>query len=345
MTVSAERLPRRADGLGQERRGPTARAAARACVRRRDAEIEHRTGVDIAYIFEREGEAGFRRARGRRHRRALTAPRWRRARDRRWRRARSRRRASACASGGRVVYLRTSVDQQLTRTRHGSHRPLLAQPRSPRHARAADGRARTALRGHGHSHGRHRRPQGQDRGSCSTRLPADASATTRPRDRAMSVHRRALRPCGIALGERSYPISIGTGLLDDTAAVLAQHDPGPRRAGRDQRDGRRRCTSSGCATALAGKRRAARDLLPDGEQYKTLASARADLRRARRGAPEPRCLRRRARRRAWSATWRVSPPPVTSAASTSCRCRRRCWHRSIHPSAARRASTIPAART
>jgi len=29
---------------------------------------------------------------------------------------------------GRVVYLRTSVNQQLMRTRHSSHRPLLANP-------------------------------------------------------------------------------------------------------------------------------------------------------------------------------------------------------------------------
>jgi shikimate kinase len=88
-----------------------------------DTELESRTGVDIAYIFEREGEAGF-RIRERevldelslRHRIVLATgggavldP------DTR---ARLRQR-------GRVVYLRASIDQQLSRTRHGTHRPLL----------------------------------------------------------------------------------------------------------------------------------------------------------------------------------------------------------------------------
>jgi shikimate kinase len=88
-----------------------------------DAEIESRTGVDIPYIFEREGEAGF-RAREREVLEALTQ----RAgvllatgggaildpEARQWLRSR-----------GCVVYLRTSVAQQLARTRRGDQRPLL----------------------------------------------------------------------------------------------------------------------------------------------------------------------------------------------------------------------------
>lgn len=88
-----------------------------------DAEIEARTGVDISFIFEKEGEAGFRR-REREVIEALTAldgivlatgggavldP---ANRDR-------------LASRGLVVYLEASVDQQLERTRASSHRPLL----------------------------------------------------------------------------------------------------------------------------------------------------------------------------------------------------------------------------
>lgn len=90
-----------------------------------DDEIESRTGVDIPYIFEKEGEEGFRR------REAkviddLTA------RD-----------GIVLATGGGaildadnrshlgargfVIYLRTSVDQQLTRTARGRDRPLLAK--------------------------------------------------------------------------------------------------------------------------------------------------------------------------------------------------------------------------
>jgi shikimate kinase len=88
-----------------------------------DAEIESITGVDIAYIFEKEGEASFRQ----RERECL---------------------AVLCelqnivlatgggsileeenrktlAETGTVVYLRTSVERQLERTQHARNRPLL----------------------------------------------------------------------------------------------------------------------------------------------------------------------------------------------------------------------------
>jgi len=89
-----------------------------------DAEIERRTGVDIPFIFEKEGEAGFRQ-REREALEALTAldgivlatgggavllPDNRRL----------------LAERGRVVYLKTSVAQQVDRVRHGRQRPLLA---------------------------------------------------------------------------------------------------------------------------------------------------------------------------------------------------------------------------
>ena len=88
-----------------------------------DADIEAKTGVDIAFIFEKEGEAGFRL------REKETIDRLTQlngivlatgggavidADNRR-----------VLAERGTVVYLETSVDQQLERTRHGRHRPLL----------------------------------------------------------------------------------------------------------------------------------------------------------------------------------------------------------------------------
>jgi shikimate kinase len=88
-----------------------------------DDEIEARTGVDIPYIFEREGEAGFRQ----REAEVIDAL--------------TRRDGVLVSTGGgaildagtrerlrtrgRVVYLRTSVDQQLARTRRSNDRPLL----------------------------------------------------------------------------------------------------------------------------------------------------------------------------------------------------------------------------
>ena len=88
-----------------------------------DEEIENRTGVDIPFIFEKEGEEGFRK-REARVIDELTA-----------------RQGTVLATGGGavldpqsrnflggrgfVVYLHTTVKQQLDRTQRGRTRPLL----------------------------------------------------------------------------------------------------------------------------------------------------------------------------------------------------------------------------
>jgi len=94
-----------------------------------DADIEARTGVDIAFIFEKEGESGF-RVRERESIERLT-------------RLESIVLATgggaiieednrrALAERGAVVYLATSIDQQLERTRHARHRPLLNDTTDP----------------------------------------------------------------------------------------------------------------------------------------------------------------------------------------------------------------------
>jgi shikimate kinase len=89
-----------------------------------DNEIERRTGVDIPFIFEKEGEAGFRQ----REREAIEyltgmerivlatgggavlLPENRRL----------------LADRGNVIYLKTSVSQQVDRVRQGRTRPLLS---------------------------------------------------------------------------------------------------------------------------------------------------------------------------------------------------------------------------
>ena len=88
-----------------------------------DADIEAKTGVDIAYIFDKEGEPGF-RMREKESIERLTrldgvvlATGGGAVID-----ADNRR---VLAERGTVVYLETSVDQQLERTRYGRHRPLL----------------------------------------------------------------------------------------------------------------------------------------------------------------------------------------------------------------------------
>ncbi len=91
-----------------------------------DREIEERTGVDIPFIFDKEGEAGF-RDREQAVLEELTAEAeivlatgggavLREANRR------------ALASRGFVVYLETSLDQQLERTRMSRNRPLLDTP-------------------------------------------------------------------------------------------------------------------------------------------------------------------------------------------------------------------------
>jgi shikimate kinase len=95
-----------------------------------DAEIEARTGVDIPFIFEKEGEEGF-RAREREIIDELSSQTGIvlgtgggavLAQENRER----------LAARGAVVYLETSIAQQVVRTRRGRNRPLLytVDPRS-----------------------------------------------------------------------------------------------------------------------------------------------------------------------------------------------------------------------
>ena len=88
-----------------------------------DDEIEERTGVDIPFIFEKEGEEGFRKREAKvideislkdgivlaTGGGAVVEPSSR----------------SQLGARGFVVYLYTSVDQQMERTRKGRERPML----------------------------------------------------------------------------------------------------------------------------------------------------------------------------------------------------------------------------
>ncbi len=89
-----------------------------------DEEIEARTGVDIPFIFEKEGEEGFRKREAKviddltAKDGVVLATGGGAILD-----ADSR---SHLGARGFVIYLRTSVDQQLTRTSRGRDRPLLS---------------------------------------------------------------------------------------------------------------------------------------------------------------------------------------------------------------------------
>ena len=110
-------------GSGKTAVGKNLARLMRAPFRDSDAEIESRTGVDISYIFSREGETGFRQ----REREVIEEV--------------SRESPIVLATGGGailleanravlrergfVVYLRTSIEQQVERVRQGRNRPLL----------------------------------------------------------------------------------------------------------------------------------------------------------------------------------------------------------------------------
>ncbi|WP_373896798.1 bifunctional shikimate kinase/3-dehydroquinate synthase AroKB [uncultured Massilia sp.] len=189
-----------------------------------DHEIEARTGASIPWIFEIEGEASFRR-READVIRELTAQ-----------------RGLVLATGGgavldpasrallaergTVVYLRASVNSILQRTAHDRNRPLLqtADPRrkledltaqrEPLYREIADLVIDTG------------RPNVQS--MVQTILDQIAAlqaararkARHRMNEQASITHR--ITTLNVDLGERSYPIVIGRGLLDD-GALLDRH--------------------------------------------------------------------------------------------------------------------------
>jgi len=221
-----------------------------------DAEIEQRTGVNIPYIFEREGESGFRE----RECEAIDAL--------------TRLSSVVIATGGGavispanrehlaargcVVYLKTSVGQQLERTKHSKQRPLLNTPDPEAKLRALM---------------EFRAPLYE--GVADITVSTDGQRVSAVCDTIVAQFRQRMASSPgveriqIDLGERSYPISIGANLLDDkkllTEAVPARdvfvvtNDlVGPLYL--------KRLLNS------LGDKRTASIQLPDGEAYKTLAT-------------------------------------------------------------------------
>jgi shikimate kinase/3-dehydroquinate synthase len=182
-----------------------------------DHEIEARTGASIPWIFEIEGEASFRR------------------READVIRDLSARKGIVLATGGgaildagsrallkergTVVYLRASVNSILARTAHDKNRPLLqtADPRAkldqltaqrePLYREIADIVVDTG------------RPNVQ---SMVQTILAQLSARAAAVPAAMTQTSQTLN---VDLGERSYPIVIGAGVLSDPEQIR-RHIPG-----------------------------------------------------------------------------------------------------------------------
>ncbi len=185
-----------------------------------DHEIEARTGASVPWIFEIEGEASFRRREADMIR-DLTAgsglvlatgggavlnPDSRRL----------------LAERGTVVYLRAGVNSILQRTAHDRNRPLLqtADPRKkleeltaqrePLYREIADLVIDTG------------RPNVQSMiQTILDQLAALEAGRQRTKPRT-TMNEQACTTLNVELGERSYPILIGRGLLDN-GALLARH--------------------------------------------------------------------------------------------------------------------------
>ncbi|MBW8900844.1 MAG: 3-dehydroquinate synthase [Massilia sp.] len=234
-----------------------------------DHEIEARTGATIPWIFEIEGEASFRR-READVIRELTAqngivlatgggavldPASR----------------ALLAERGTVIYLRASVSSILQRTAHDKNRPLLqtADPRrkledltaqrEPLYREIADMVIDTG------------RPNVQS----MVQTILDQLAVDAGRERAnakTTMNEQACISLNVELGDRSYPIAIGRGLLDDSS-LLNRHIGGSGKVAI--------VTNTTVAPLyldkIAGPLRAAgREVVPiilrDGEEYKTWES-------------------------------------------------------------------------
>ncbi len=189
-----------------------------------DAEIERRTGVDITYIFEREGEAGFRQ-----REREIIAE------------LTQRKRCLLSTGGGAViaeanrsvlrergfvVYLHTSVEEQAERTAHGQHRPLLANVANPTQRLAELMAFREPLyRGVAHA------VVNTDRRKVQSVADDVAAAYQAAVFDAVNwgAGEPAVNPqrLDVVLPGATYPIHIGPGMLDDATAWCSQMPSGP----------------------------------------------------------------------------------------------------------------------
>jgi 3-dehydroquinate synthase len=235
-----------------------------------DHEIEARTGATIPWIFEIEGEASFRRREADVIREltsqngivlatgggAVLNPASR----------------ALLAERGTVIYLRASVSSILQRTAHDKNRPLLqtadprrkledlTEQREPLYREIADIVIDTG------------RPNVQSMvqtilDQIAETASADARSKAKP-----TMNEQTCISLNVELGDRSYPIAIGRGLLDDSS-LLQRHIGGSGKVAI--------VTNTTVAPLYLEKvaaplRAAGREVVPiilrDGEEYKTWES-------------------------------------------------------------------------
>jgi 3-dehydroquinate synthase len=185
-----------------------------------DHEIEARTGATIPWIFEIEGEASFRR-READVIRELTAqngivlatgggavldPASR----------------ALLAERGTVIYLRASVSSILLRTAHDKNRPLLQTADPRRKLEDLTAQREPLYREIAHIVIDTGRPNVQSMvQTILDQLETDNAAREQANAKT-TMNEQACISLNVELGDRSYPIAIGRGLLDD-ASLLNRH--------------------------------------------------------------------------------------------------------------------------
>ncbi|MET0982096.1 MAG: bifunctional shikimate kinase/3-dehydroquinate synthase AroKB [Telluria sp.] len=237
-----------------------------------DHAIESRTGATIPWIFEIEGEASFRRREAdmirelTSQRGVVLATGGGAVLD-----AASR---AYLAERGTVIYLRASVGSILQRTAHDKNRPLLqtADPRrkleelmaqrEPLYREIADLVIDTG------------RPNVQSMvQTILDQLDALEGGRAR-RARATSMNQQAHINLNVDLGERSYPIAIGPGVIDD-GTLLERHIGGNKVAIVTNTTVAPLYLEKVAAPLRAAGREVVEIVLPDGEEHKHWGSLMA----------------------------------------------------------------------
>ncbi|WP_229414194.1 bifunctional shikimate kinase/3-dehydroquinate synthase AroKB [Zemynaea arenosa] len=238
-----------------------------------DHEIEARTGASIPWIFEIEGEASFRR-READVIRDLTS-----------------REGIVLATGGgavlnedsrkllaargTVIYLRASVNSILARTAHDKNRPLLqtADPRRKLEDLTAQREPLYREVAHlvidsGKAGGARPNVQSMVQVILNQLGVAAEGQPARP---AMPMNSTLNTTVNVDLGERSYPIAIGAGVLAD-ATRFTQHVKGQRAAIVTNTTVGPLYLDRVAAPLRAAGKEVVEIVLPDGEEYKNWAS-------------------------------------------------------------------------
>ena len=176
------------------------------------------------------------------------------------------------------------------------------------------------------------------------RLPKRLGSTcgASSHDRAASLRRADI--VKVALAGRAYDIVIGRGLLAGLGQRIAGFAAGRARRDRHGRDGCRASSGGGGGRAQGGRHRQRAYFVPAGEGSKAMpfrARLRSDLIAAR---IERNDLVVALGGGVIGDLAGFAAASARGAASILCRCRPRCWRRSIHRSAARPASIRVTAR-